>query len=53
LWAGIACSPCVNAYNNRRTSCADNRCMKAHTVEDVADTVSRIYRQRVTTAAGA
>ncbi len=47
LWAGLACSPCVNAYNNRRTSCTDNRCMKAHTVETVADTVSRIYRQRV------
>jgi ADP-heptose:LPS heptosyltransferase len=47
LWAGLACSPCVNAYNNRRTSCTDNQCMKAHTVEKVADTVSRIYQQRL------
>jgi ADP-heptose:LPS heptosyltransferase len=49
LWAGLACSPCVNAHNNRRTSCTDNQCMKAHTVEKVAALVGRIYRERVTT----
>jgi len=47
LWAGLACSPCVNAHNNRRTSCGDNQCMKAHTVEKVAEVVSGIYRGRV------
>ncbi len=46
LWAGLACSPCVNAYNNRRTSCRDNQCMKAHTVENVFAVVSQIYRRR-------
>ncbi len=46
LWAGLACSPCVSAYNNRRTSCGDNQCMKAHTIENVSEVVSRIYRQR-------
>lgn len=46
LWAGLACSPCVSAYNNRRTSCRDNQCMKAHTVENVFELVSRIYRRR-------
>lgn len=46
LWAGLACSPCVNAYNNRRTSCRDNQCMKSHTVDQVFEVVSGIYRRR-------
>ena len=32
LWAGIACSPCVNAYNNRQSVCRNNLCMQAITV---------------------
>jgi ADP-heptose:LPS heptosyltransferase len=47
LWAGIACSPCVNAFNNRQTSCRDNVCMKAITVDQVFETVGRIYRARI------
>ncbi len=35
LWAGIACSPCVNAYNNRQSVCHNNLCMQAITVDDV------------------
>src|SRR6266403_2233998 len=35
LWAGIACSPCVNAYNNRQSVCRDNLCMQAITVDQV------------------
>src|SRR6266498_3372667 len=35
LWAGIACSPCVNAYNNRQSVCRNNLCMQAITVDDV------------------
>jgi ADP-heptose:LPS heptosyltransferase len=46
LWAGIACSPCINAFNNRQTACRDNVCMKAITVDQVFETVSRIYRSR-------
>jgi ADP-heptose:LPS heptosyltransferase len=46
LWAGIACSPCVNAYNNRQSTCRDNRCMKQITVNQVFDEVCRIFRQR-------
>jgi ADP-heptose:LPS heptosyltransferase len=46
LWAGIACSPCINAFNNRQTACRDNVCMKSITVDQVFDTVSRIYRSR-------
>jgi ADP-heptose:LPS heptosyltransferase len=50
IWAGIACSPCVNAFNNRQTACRDNVCMKRITVEQVCDTVRRIYRARTTGA---
>jgi ADP-heptose:LPS heptosyltransferase len=46
IWAGIACSPCVNAFNNRQTACRDNVCMKAITVDRVFEEVSRIYRAR-------
>jgi len=46
IWAGLACSPCVNAFNNRQTACRDNACMKAITVDQVFDTVCRVYRQR-------
>ncbi len=35
LWAGIACSPCVNAYNNRQTRCTNNLCMQQITVDQV------------------
>jgi ADP-heptose:LPS heptosyltransferase len=46
IWAGIACSPCVSAFNNRQTACRDNVCMKSITVDQVFDVVSRIYRSR-------
>ena len=43
LWSGIACSPCVNAYNNRQSVCRNNLCMQAITVDDVFEKVTRIY----------
>src|SRR5437867_8494902 len=46
LWAGIACSPCVNAYNNRQSVCRNNLCMQAITVDDVFEKVTRIYDSR-------
>ena len=46
LWAGIACSPCVNAYNNRQSVCRDNLCMQAITVDDVFEKVTQIYNSR-------
>jgi ADP-heptose:LPS heptosyltransferase len=50
LWAGIACSPCVNAFNNRQTACRDNVCMKALSVDQVFDVVARVYRSRTLSA---
>jgi ADP-heptose:LPS heptosyltransferase len=46
LWAGITCSPCINAFNNRQTACRDNVCMKTISVDQVFATVCRIYRAR-------
>ena len=46
VWAGIACSPCVNAFNNRQTACRDNVCMKSLSVDEVFGVVSGIYRSR-------
>ncbi len=46
LWAGIACSPCVSALNNRQTKCRDNICMKALSVDRVYETLSAVYSRR-------
>ena len=46
LWAGITCSPCVNAYNNRQSVCRNNLCMQAITVDNVFESVTRIYDSR-------
>jgi ADP-heptose:LPS heptosyltransferase len=43
LWAGIACSPCINAYNNRQSSCRNNLCMQAITVDQVFVETCRAY----------
>jgi len=50
LWAAIACSPCVNAYNNRQSPCRNNLCMQAITVDDVfAQMIDILERGRSTT----
>jgi ADP-heptose:LPS heptosyltransferase len=51
LWAGIACSPCVNAYNNRQSTCRDNVCLKRITVDQVLATVTDILADRVSSRA--
>ena len=35
VWAGIACSPCVNAMNHRVSPCDNNVCMQMIAVEQV------------------
>jgi ADP-heptose:LPS heptosyltransferase len=52
LWAGIACSPCVNAYNNRQSVCRNNVCMQAITVDDVFKEVTGIYDSLKRTTSG-
>lgn len=43
LWSGIVCSPCVSAYNNRVTPCANNLCMQRITVDEVFDITCGLY----------
>jgi ADP-heptose:LPS heptosyltransferase len=40
LFADWACSPCLSAYNHRKTSCTDPRCMKAISVDSVLQAVT-------------
>lgn len=41
VFAGIACSPCISALNDRTSACTDNRCMQAISVESVEAAVRR------------
>jgi ADP-heptose:LPS heptosyltransferase len=47
LWAGIACSPCVNAFNDRQSSCKDNLCMQRIGVDDVFELARQVFEERV------
>ncbi|MBW2989444.1 glycosyltransferase family 9 protein [Candidatus Woesearchaeota archaeon] len=39
IYSNYACSPCVSAFNHRKTPCTDSRCLKAIKVEEVFDIV--------------
>jgi ADP-heptose:LPS heptosyltransferase len=40
LYAHLACSPCVSAYNHRKTSCRDNVCLKSIPLDAVYELVA-------------
>lgn len=42
IYAGLACSPCVSAGNHRKTSCADNQCLKAISPEQVIEVIKPV-----------
>ena len=46
IWLGLACSPCVNAYNNRQSPCRNNHCMQGITVDRVFEEAVRILEAR-------
>jgi ADP-heptose:LPS heptosyltransferase len=46
LYAGLACSPCVNALNHRFSPCRNNVCMQAITVEQVFEKVRSALSRR-------
>jgi ADP-heptose:LPS heptosyltransferase len=46
LWAGLACSPCLNAFNNRNSACRDNVCMQRITVDEVFAEVRSRFEAR-------
>jgi len=47
MYAALACSPCVNAYNGRQSPCVNNLCLQALSVDSVFDTVCRILAETV------
>jgi ADP-heptose:LPS heptosyltransferase len=51
MWAGLACSPCVNAFNQRVTTCTNNLCMQAITVDQVFEQVTSVLQRRALTNA--
>lgn len=52
FWAGIDCSPCVNAFNDRWSPCTDNVCMQHINVDQVFEKVCEVYEMRRASAAG-
>lgn len=47
LWAGVACSPCVHAYNDRLSPCRDNVCMQRITTEQVFELACQVLDRRL------
>jgi ADP-heptose:LPS heptosyltransferase len=46
IWAGLACSPCVSAFNHRLSPCRNNVCMQAITTDQVYDKVQEALAAR-------
>jgi ADP-heptose:LPS heptosyltransferase len=42
LYAGLACSPCVSAFNQKRSPCRDNQCLKVIGVQEVYAAARRV-----------
>ena len=40
IYADLICSPCISAYNHRKSACNDNKCIKAITVDEVYNEVT-------------
>jgi ADP-heptose:LPS heptosyltransferase len=49
ITAGLACSPCVSATNQRRTGCTDNQCMQRISVAEVLPAANDILALAATT----
>jgi ADP-heptose:LPS heptosyltransferase len=45
LYADFLCSPCVSAYNHRKSACRDNKCLKAITVDEVMQKIESLLPQ--------
>jgi len=46
VYHSLACSPCVNAFNQRYTACTRSYCMEHISVDEVFDTVCRVFENR-------
>lgn len=49
LYADFLCSPCVSAYNHRKSACLDNRCLQAITVNEVVQKIESLLPHLRTT----
>jgi len=43
IYANLACSPCVSAYNHRKSPCKDNVCLKVITPERVLEMIGKEF----------
>ena len=50
FWAGLPCSPCINAFNDRWSPCQNNLCMQRISVDEVFARACEVFdaRQRET-----
>jgi ADP-heptose:LPS heptosyltransferase len=46
IYNGLPCSPCYNVYNNRLSPCQMNLCMQSISVDQVMQTVLRVFNER-------
>jgi len=46
LYSGFACSPCVSAYNHRKSPCTNNRCLQVIKPETVLELVKTHFNAR-------
>jgi lipopolysaccharide heptosyltransferase II len=42
LYSNFMCSPCVSAYNHRKSPCRDNKCLQAITVDMVCNRINTL-----------
>ncbi len=42
FYSHYACSPCVSAFNHRKSPCNDNRCLQAITVSEVYNEIQKL-----------
>jgi len=46
LYRALACSPCVSAYNQKRSPCTDNRCLKEITPLEVSSRAKELLHKQ-------
>jgi ADP-heptose:LPS heptosyltransferase len=52
MYSEFACSPCVSAFNQRRSVCTNNRCLQTIPVEQVHAAITEILEKKRPSAAG-
>jgi ADP-heptose:LPS heptosyltransferase len=47
MYSHYACSPCVSAFNQRRSVCTKNRCLEQISVDEAWTTIAAVLERRV------